>query len=223
MLSGPSFIPNTVNNAIILCHGYGASGDDLADLVPSLSAALPNTAFFCPHAPYELPFGGYEWFSLNDYQPDAMVGIDYLSVLMDRAKPATALVSDFCSDIMRRYGISSGRILVGGFSQGGLVALQTALTFPSPIAGAIGMSAVPVLFGKSFPPESVKQKPPVLLTHGSADPVVPPMAFELNKAQLQSVGISPTTLVSTGLGHGIDNPCLHQVQVFAADCLKISQ
>ena len=46
MLNGPSFIPTKINKAVILCHGYGASGDDLADLIPNLAPDLPETAFF---------------------------------------------------------------------------------------------------------------------------------------------------------------------------------
>lgn len=214
MLVGPSFIPNQVTKAVILCHGYGASGSDLAELVPELSSTLPQAAFFCPDAPQELPFGGYEWFSLDDYQPEGMHGITYLDELVKRSQSSVLLLTDFCNHICHHYQISSSQVIIAGFSQGGLIALQTALTFPSPIAGVIGMSAVPIIFEKNFSTNSVKQKPPVLLTHGSADTVVPPLAFNLNISQLKSIGITPTTFISNGLGHGIDHLIIQQIKLF---------
>ncbi len=214
MLNGPSFIPIKISKIVILCHGYGASGDDLADLIPNLEPALPETAFFCPNAPHLLPFGGYEWFSLNDYQPEKMFSIDYLNILMKRAQPSVSLLTNFCNYICKEYNISPSQIILGGFSQGGLIALQTALTFSKPIAGAIGMSAVPVIFGPGFPQANTIQKPPILLTHGSTDTVVPLEAFKLNIAQLKSIGINPTTSISDGLGHGIDYTALQQIRSF---------
>jgi phospholipase/carboxylesterase len=214
MLVGPSFIPNEVTKAVVLCHGYGASGSDLADLIPELASSSPQTAFFCPNAPQELSFGGYEWFSLNDFQPESMYNISYLTTLIKRAQPSVLLLTDFCNHICRNYQIPSSQIIIAGFSQGGLIALQTALTFSSPVAGTIGMSAVPILIGDNFPIDSIKQKPSVLLTHGSSDTVVPPLAFDLNIKQLKSIGINPTTFVSEGLGHGIDYLCLQQIKLF---------
>lgn len=48
MLSGPSFVPPVVKKVVILCHGYGADGEDLIGIVPYLAQSMPDTAFFRP-------------------------------------------------------------------------------------------------------------------------------------------------------------------------------
>ena len=214
MLSGPSFIPNTVNNAIILCHGYGASGDDLADLVPSLSAALPNTAFFCPHAPYELPFGGYEWFSLNDFDPRQTVTLSYLNTLANRALPAAKQVQALFHHVQETLNLSPDKMALGGFSQGGLVAQMAALTDKVACAGVLAFSSVPLVFQTALPLTAVTQHLPILLTHGGRDDVINPKAQYLSKEQLESAGQRPTLATSPLLGHGIDDICLNAARDF---------
>lgn len=71
-----------------------------------------------------------------------------------------------------KAGISADRIILGGFSQGGALALYAALTYPEKLGGVIGLSCWLPLHS-SFPatkicPDSV----PVLLCHGDADPIV---------------------------------------------------
>ena len=51
---------------------------------------------------------------------------------------------------------------------------------------------------------NVATKPPVLLIHGSADPVVPVAALHAAKADLQKLGIDVSTHVCAGLGHSVD-------------------
>ena len=71
-----------------------------------------------------------------------------------------------------KSGIPASRIILGGFSQGGALALYSALTYPEPLAGVIGLSCWMPLH-KQFPaarkcPESV----PIFLAHGDSDPIV---------------------------------------------------
>ncbi len=216
MLQGPSFIPEQVSRAVVLCHGYGASGDDLFDLRQML-APDDKTAFVSLDAPTPLPWGGFEWFSLNDYQPNGMHTESYLEILMERVKPSVRMMHEWLADFQKKTGLSADKIVLGGFSQGGLVALLTALTAPDCVAGVMGMSAVPLLLNQDI---AVTCRPPVLLTHGTSDSVVPPAALALNRAQLESIGITPRVVVSPGLEHGIDGVCLEQMRLFIAESLK---
>ncbi len=211
------FIPQTVRRAVILCHGYGASGDDMASLIPSFVHTLPDTAFFCPNGVKELGFNSYEWFSLDDYNADCMHNQAYLSLLMKRLPEPAVVIRRKLIEIQEKYNISVQDIILGGFSQGGLLALYVALTHSEKVAGVIGMSAAPILFGETLPVSDIKQKPPVVLTHGSADMVVPPKGLALNIDQLNTIGITPDVFVSEGMGHSIDEKCINYINRFLSD------
>ncbi len=200
MLTGPNHIPPRLNAALILCHGYGSNGADLFDLSPDISAAFPDMGFFCPDAPTPMPGGGFEWFPLDDYP--AQVDATYLAQLEKRAQPAVAAVQDMMRHISEAHRIPAGRIFVGGFSQGGLIALRAALTYPEQPAGALGMSALPLTTPDMF------QDIPVLLTHGDADDVVPVAATEITR---RTLGGKAQVFISPGMGHAIDRACLREI------------
>lgn len=215
MLDGPSYIPQNVKHAVILCHGYGSDGQDLMGLVPYLSQKLPDTAFYCPNAPTPIMYGGYEWFSLSDYTGlTDMISWDYLDCLIERAKEAARKLQSFVENIQTKHSLTGSDIVLGGFSQGGLVALYTGLTGNIDYAGLIGMSAVPLIFNKTLSLEQIKNHPPILLTHGSADNIIPVSGMNLNADELKKANLSVQTFISNGLMHGIDDNCLKNISLF---------
>lgn len=217
MLSGPSYVPSVVKKAVILCHGYGANGEDLMATVPYLAERLPDTAFFAPNAPTPMPYGGYEWFSLDDYTSADMVSLDYLDKLVGRCLKPAEEVRKFINQIQTKYALTDGDIILAGFSQGGLIALYTALTHPYPLAGIIGFSAVPIVFAGSLHASTIKRRIPILLTHGTNDDVIPAEAMQLSVSELEKAGQEVQTYVSNGLGHGINDECLNQMIYFIKD------
>lgn len=217
MLSGPSYIPSTVKKAIILCHGYGASGEDMMGIVPYLAQQLPDTAFFAPNAPHELGYGGYEWFSLNDFTSLEMVSLAYLDKLVGRCQKPAEQLREYIAHIQAEYSLTDEDIIIAGFSQGGLMAVYTALTNPYPYAGAVGFSAVPIVFAGSLHALSIKRHIPILLTHGSADETIPVQAVDLSVSELKKAGQDPKTFISQGLPHAIDEACLDHMSRFAQD------
>lgn len=214
MLTGPSFIPQTVKKAIILCHGYGANGDDLMGLVPLMTDQMQNTAFFTPNGSTQMPFGGYEWFSLDDYNPNEMDSVGYLDKLVGRCKEPAEQLRAYINKIQSDYFLTDGDIVLAGFSQGGLLALYTALTHPFPLAGVVGFSTVPIVFAGSLHPATIKRRIPILLTHGTADNVIPVKALDLTLSELKNAGQSPDYFVSEGLAHGIDGACVEKMIEF---------
>lgn len=221
MLNGPSYIPQTVKQAVVLCHGYGSDGYDLMGLVPSLSQKLPNTAFYCPNAPTPIIYGGYEWFSLSDYTGlTDMVSWDYLDTLIERAKEPAKRLKSFVKDIQTKHSLKDSDIVLGGFSQGGLMALYTGLTGDIDYAGLIGMSAVPLIFKNALSSNQIKNHPPILLTHGTADNVIPLSGMDLNAKELKKANLSVQTVSSDGLMHGIDNKCLNAISLFLNEIFK---
>ncbi len=214
MLSGPSFIPSHPTSAVILCHGYGANGADLIELAPFFKNTLPQTAFFCPNAPTPLDFGGYEWFSLNDFDPRQTVTLSYLNTLANRALPAAKQVQALFHHVQETLNLSPDKMALGGFSQGGLVAQMAALTDKVACAGVLAFSSVPLVFQTALPLTAVTQHLPILLTHGGRDDVINPKAQYLSKEQLESAGQRPTLATSPLLGHGIDDICLNAARDF---------
>lgn len=205
MLSGPTYIPSTINQALVLLHGYGSNGDDLFSLTPELTSTVENLAVFAPNAPFPIMGDGYEWFSLNDFVPTQCINETYLNTLTNRAVSAAKKVADYINFIMETHHISADKITLCGFSQGGLVAVITALTSPVPLNGLILMSAVPVMTHQL----KCLQKPRTLITHGTQDFVVPIEGAALSKQNLTQEGLSVSEHISPYLGHGIDAGCMN--------------
>lgn len=117
------------------------------------------------------------------------------------------------------YGLTEANLAVVGFSQGTMMALHVGLGRPQRVAAIVGYSGMLTdahhLHGSDVP------KPPVLLVHGSADPVVPVAALHIAEAELKRAGIAVQTHVSFGLGHSVDPVGLRLGRDFAAKALLI--
>lgn len=207
-LSGLSIIPTMPTSAVVLLHGYGANGADLISIGEDLAAEFSQTAFFAPNAPTEIFSQGYEWFSLNDYNPQQLT-FDYLNVLQKRAMHHVDLVKNYVLNIVETFHIPLDKIIIGGFSQGGLMAFLTAFSMVEKCAGVMGLSAVPLI-----QPIPYDFNIPVLLTHGGLDKVVPPIAMSISKETLEKMNQLVQTFCSKEMEHNIDNACLEQIRLF---------
>lgn len=123
---------------VILLHGLGADGHDFEPLVPAL--ALPESLavrFVLPHAP-QLPVtvnGGMTmsaWYDILEMNLGRRVDVEQLRASAERVH---GLVEDQVAD-----GIDSRRIVIAGFSQGGAVAYEAALSCARPLAGLLALS-----------------------------------------------------------------------------------
>jgi phospholipase/carboxylesterase len=152
--------------AIIAFHGWGANALDLLGLGPFIG----NGAFLmlCPQGPMELPVGpgmvGYGWFpiSMGGARPsDAEI------------EPAVVAASEFVDEAVKRYPIDPRKLVLLGFSQGGVMAFHLALRNPERYAALVGISTwfPPELTGKAGNQEALEQLP-TLIQHGSADQAI---------------------------------------------------
>ncbi len=119
----------------VFFHGYGADGQDLFNISGVLRRFFPNAAFYFPDAPEELGFfGGYQWFSLDGYDPavlsDPEAGKKYLNSLMPLAEIARGVTDPYMRAVLEHSGVPADKAVLCGFSQGGLMAVYTALRFP---------------------------------------------------------------------------------------------
>ena len=156
---------------VIWLHGLGADGHDFAPIVPQLvSAEERPLRFVFPHAmvrPVTINGGmamraWYDILGFNRGIPQDEVGI--------RASDAEV------GALIRREnqrGIATSRIVLGGFSQGGAIALFSGPRYPEKLAGIMGLSCY-MLLEEQLPAQRtrVNYQTPILLAHGTQDPVV---------------------------------------------------
>jgi phospholipase/carboxylesterase len=157
--------------SVIWLHGLGADGHDFEPVVPALGLARASAVrFVFPHAPVRPVAlnGGARmraWFDLSN--PDLGVAQD-LAGLRESSAAVEALV-----ERENARGVPSPRIVLAGFSQGGALAVYTALRHAQPLAGAIALSTW--LMGEvDLAPGAcaVNARLPVFAAHGSEDPMV---------------------------------------------------
>jgi lysophospholipase-1 len=95
-------------------------------------------------------------------------------------------------------GIPADRVVLGGFSQGGAMAVFAGLTAPSRLAGVVGLSCYLLLslkFRDLVPAGQHNHATPVLVAHGSMDPVIPFGAGQLSYDMLKAMGYNVTMKV----------------------------
>ena len=150
-------------NAVILCHGYGGDGKDISLLASYWKAHLPDTIFICPDAPEKCAASpsGFQWFDLIDQTPEqilskSLVAEDKLNKLIDEVK--------------LQNNLSSDQIIIGGFSQGCMIALQTGIKRKDKINSIIGYSGK--IIDKGHLGKNIISRPNIILMHGDADQVV---------------------------------------------------
>jgi phospholipase/carboxylesterase len=157
-----------VKNIVIWLHGLGADGHDFLPIVDRLN--VPNTRFIFPHAPHR-PItmnNGYEmraWYDLygltaTDKQDEAG--------MREMQNTINALIAQ-----EKSKGIQVSNIVLAGFSQGGAMALFTALRYPEKLAGILALSTY-VPLKKSLPNEATIENAStsIFMAHGSFDTVI---------------------------------------------------
>jgi phospholipase/carboxylesterase len=207
-LTGPNWGPvskGAPKQLVILCHGVGTDGNDLIDLAPYWAPVLPDAIFVAPHAPepFDMAPMGRQWFSLGDLDP-AKLGVG--------VRLAAKALDVFIDEQLAKYGLPPTAYALMGFSQGAMTALFTGLRR----AGA--PRAILAFSGALIDPESlkveIKNRAPVLLAHGEADPVVPAFRSRDAEAALRAVNVPVEAVFSAKLEHGIDEAILNAGALF---------
>jgi phospholipase/carboxylesterase len=200
LLSGPSVPPKAggaPKQLIVLLHGIGADGNDLISLAPYYQSVLPQAHIVSPNAPfpYDMAPFGYMWFSIGS-----------LDTRMNGVRAAAPLLDAFLDVELGCHRLTDAELLLVGFSQGAMMALHVGLRRARAPAGIISHSGMLVADAR-FAIE-IKNRPPVLLTHGSADEVLPPACLPAAEAVLKAAGVPVQAHMMPGLGHGIDETTL---------------
>jgi phospholipase/carboxylesterase len=187
-------LSGTVRQIVLLLHGYGSSGADLISMAPHWRQAMPDALFLAPNAPHRCAIGaGYQWWGLAAFTPQALAA---------GAALAAPALNQFIDRKLGQYGLSESNLAIVGFSQGTMMALHVGLRRTHTVASIVGYSGM--LTGAAELADQPITKPPVLLIHGSADPVVPVAALHDAEQALRKLGIEVSTHISAGMGHSVD-------------------
>jgi phospholipase/carboxylesterase len=195
-LSGPRLPPvrGAATHLVVLCHGYGADGNDLIGLAPYWQKLLPTAAFAAPNAPERCPGSpGYQWFPISRLDPSEM---------QRGVTRAGAALESFLSTELARYDLSSDRLALVGFSQGTMMSLHVGLDRAAKPAAIVGFSGM--FAAAEDPPALGPDVPPILLVHGDADPMIPVDALFVSATALGRAGATVQWHVAAGIGHSID-------------------
>jgi len=172
---------------IIWMHGLGADCWDFVPIVRELGLA-PDLAlrFIFPQAPSR-PItinGGHVmpgWYDISMAELERRADTDGI-------RKSQAAIDELIEYEIGR-GIASDKIVLAGFSQGGAIALQSALRNKQPLAGVLALSTYLTL-GETLGTEKslANANIPILMAHGTQDPVVPLSLAQTSKATLASHG-----------------------------------
>lgn len=177
--------------SVIWLHGLGADGYDFAGIVPQLQLSEELAVrFVFPHAPerpiaYANNLPMRAWFNFgqdpfNNPQLQDEVGI----------RASQAIVGQLIDQELAA-GIASRRVVLVGFSQGGAMALQCGLRYHQPLGGILSLSGF-LLLAETLPLEKniANQNTPILLAHGTQDPIVPVAAAQNSAQVLTDLGFN---------------------------------
>ena len=157
------YLPDGRYPLIILLHGYGSHMGDLASLSPAIDRTGYVYAFPNAPMPMQVGFGmvGYAWTSFGEADTDA------------EAQSAEEKLSAFFEEVMERYDTEPGQVVLGGFSQGGMMAYRNGLPNPQLFRGVAALSS------RVENPDAMRQRLPasraqsIFVSHGTLDPMIP--------------------------------------------------
>jgi len=199
---------------VILLHGFGAPGDDLVALWRMLRVP-DDVRFMFPVAPLPLdqgPFDGRAWWMLDLEQIALGVGRD-IDAVPDGLAAARERVLAMLDDLDRNEDLPRDRVFLGGFSQGAMLACDTALRSPRAFAGLIILSGSIIARPEWEARWPARKGLPVFQSHGTDDPILPhDVAIQL-KDSLLAYGL-PVTWHEFRGGHEIPFPVLEQLGLF---------
>lgn len=191
---------------LVLLHGWGADGRDLADLGEPLQHMLPDLALWCPHAPAPCSANpmGRQWFELTEQfftRPEEA---------LDEMTEVSYLVEGAIDALCDQMGLVAQDIILGGFSQGGMMSLHIANQGRLQAAGFASLSGA--LVGAANQIEDGPHH--ILLAHGLKDEVVPFAASREAQSLLEDAGHHVDFVARDELGHGIDMAVLDALGQF---------
>ena len=178
--------PSKISASVIWMHGLGADGYDFEPIVQRIleNPAFSHIRFILPHAPdmavtrnngYIMP----AWYDIYGQIP--VLQEDEAGI-----KASEKYINTLINNEIDR-GTNPERILLAGFSQGGAIALHTALRYPQKLAGVMALSTyVPLHALLSKEANVANINTPIFMAHGIFDDIIPLSMAEKSRNLLQT-------------------------------------
>ena len=181
--------PKPATATVIWLHGLGADGHDLEPIVTELGLSnTQETRFVFPHAPYQ-PVTINQgmvmraWYDIRG--PDLPGEIDEQGIRQSEAHLRKFIDKEIDA------GMNSEQIVLAGFSQGGVIALRTGLSFEQPLAGILALSTyLPMIETTSAQEHDSNRTTEIFMAHGREDPLIPIEAAQDARDFLITLGVA---------------------------------
>lgn len=191
----------TPDLVVILCHGFGAPGTDLVPIAGELvriNADLGDRVrFVFPQGPLSLDefgmYGGRAWWPLDVSRFMAAVESGEFRSLRHQTPPGLAAARErlmaLIDDVKQQTGLPLSRLVLGGFSQGAMLAIDVSLRLAEPPA-ALAVFSGSLLCEDQWRELAKKRgRLRVIQSHGRQDPILPYLAAEWLRDMLQGAGL----------------------------------
>ena len=192
---------------VVLLHGFGAPGDDLVSLWRTL-AAPRGTRFVFPEAPLDLGpryMGGRAWWPIDleeRMRRHALGEPPDLTQVPEGLGASRAKMLGLLGEVQRTLQPAAGKLVLGGFSQGAMLALDVALHSSEPLAGLVVLSGTQIAANEWATRFEARRGLPVFMSHGRSDEILPFALSEGLRGTLIAHGLRVEWVPFQG-GHGI--------------------
>ena len=179
---------------LIMLHGYGSDENDLF----SFASELPKELFIISaKAPYTIQPFGNAWYAIHFDAPQGKWSDN------EQAIYSRDLIAKFIDEACENYPVDASNVTLLGFSQGTILSLATALTYPSKVKNIVALSGY---INKDIIPENLNKEDykhlNIYNSHGTVDQVIPVDWARQNAAFINKLGIN-YTYSEFPVGHGV--------------------
>jgi phospholipase/carboxylesterase len=209
---------------VILLHGFGAPGDDLVGLWRAL-AAPRGTRYVFPEAPIDLgpAYGGgraWWWIDLEARMRRERMGERDVGVVPEGLDLARTQVDALVEESVRALRPPSGKVVLGGFSQGAMLSIDVALRSEQPLAGLVVLSGTHIAGDEWAARLPSRRGLPVFMSHGREDEILRFSISEGLRDALTAAGL-PVEWVPFRGGHAIPPAVMQTLGGFLARVLSL--
>jgi phospholipase/carboxylesterase len=193
---------------IFAMHGWGSNAMDLHGIAPFIGTG--RFLVICPQGPIEVEIGainGYGWYPTRPgSQPDE-----------EKVDAAVDQLRAFINEACQRYPVDRGRIVVLGFSQGGMMAYNLALRWPDKFAALVGIgTSLPEYLAERVTKRDALANLPTMVQHGRADEMLPLSRARKSVETLKDLGV-PVVFREYDCGHEVAADGVRDLSAFLAE------